>query len=127
MDKVVFFNIPAEDIERAKKFYTEIFGWNIGETEIPGYQLVKTAETDDNNIPKERGAINGGLYERFNSDERTEITIEVSSIDDYLKKIEDLGGSTVTGKIPIHDIGFYAEFSDTENNIIGLFQDIKSA
>lgn len=127
MDKVVFFNIPAEDIERAKKFYTEIFGWSIGETEIPGYQLVKTAETDDNNIPKERGAINGGLYERFNSEERTEITIEVASIDDYLKKIEDLGGSTVTGKIPIHDIGFYAEFGDTENNIIGLFQDIKSA
>jgi predicted enzyme related to lactoylglutathione lyase len=127
MDKVVFFNIPAEDIERAKKFYTEIFGWNIGETEIPGYQLVKTTETDDNNLPKERGAINGGLYERFNSDERTEITIEVSSIDDYLKKIEDLGGSTVTGKIPINGIGFYAEFFDTENNIIGLFQDIKSA
>ena len=124
MDKVVHFHIPVDDMERAKKFYTNIFGWDIQETDYSDYQLATTVETDENDIPKETGAINGALYVRGTPEEYPEITIEVASIDDYLKKIEASGGSVTTEKTPIHNMGFYAEFRDTEKNVVGLFQGI---
>jgi predicted enzyme related to lactoylglutathione lyase len=123
MDKVVHFHIPVDNMERAKEFYTKIFDWNIQETGHSEYNLVETVETDEIDIPIEPGAINGALYVRESPAEYPEITIEVSSIEDYLKKIENLGGEVITTKTPVKDLGFYAEFRDTENNIIGLWQE----
>jgi predicted enzyme related to lactoylglutathione lyase len=124
MDQVVHFHIPVNEMDRAKKFYTDIFGWEIEEIEKhKNYQLVTTVATDENDIPIEPGAINGALYVRETPEEYPEITIEVSSIDDYLKKIEEAGGKLVTPKTPVGDFGFYAEVLDTENNTIGLWED----
>ena len=124
MDKVVHFHIPVNEMNRAKKFYTDIFGWEIKEIEKhKNYQLVTTVEADENDIPIEAGAINGALYVRETPEEYPEITIEVSSIEDYLKKIEKSGGKLVTQKTPVGDFGFYAEVLDTENNTIGLWDD----
>ena len=124
MDKVVHFHIPVNDMIRAKKFYTDIFSWEIKEIkEHKNYQLVTTVATDENDVPIEPGAINGALYVRETPEEYPEITIEVSSIDDYLKKIEKFGGKVITPKTPVGDFGFYAEFSDTEGNDVGLWQD----
>ena len=124
MDKVVHFHIPVNEMNRAKKFYTDIFGWEIKEIEKhKNYQLVTTVEADENDIPIEAGAINGALYVRETPEEYPEITIEVSSIEDYLKKIEKSGGKLVTQKTPVGDFGFYAEVLDTENNTIGLWED----
>jgi|SRR3972149_8404613 len=125
MDRVVHFHMPVENMERAEEFYTDIFGWNIQKND-PEYQLAMTVETDENDIPKEPGAINGALYKKDSPDEHQEITIEVSSIDDYLKKIEKSGGSIITNKTPVKDLGFYAEFRDTEGNIVGLWENIES-
>lgn len=123
MDQVVHFHIPVNDMERAKKFYASIFGWDIEETDHKNYQKATTVATDEDCIPKEPGAINGALYSREAPEDSTEITIEVSSIEDYLKKVEQSGGKIVTPKTPVKDYGFYAEFSDTENNIVGLWQE----
>lgn len=123
MDKVVHFHIPVDDMERAKEFYTKIFDWDIQETGYSEYKLAKTVETDDNGVPVEPEAINGALYVRESPEESPEITIEVSSIEDYLKKIEKSGGKIITTKSPVKDLGFYAEFRDTENNIIGLWEE----
>lgn len=123
MDKVVHFHIPVDDMERAKKFYTKIFDWDIQDTGYSGYNLVQTVETDEIDVPIEPGAINGALYVRESPVEHPEITIEVSSIEDYLKKIEESGGEVITAKTSIKDIGFYAEFRDTEGNVVGLWQE----
>ncbi len=124
MDQVVHFHIPVNDMNRAKKFYTDIFGWEIKEIEKhKEYQLAKTVATDENDMPVEPGAINGALYVRETPEEYPEITIEVSSIDDYLKKIEKLGGKVTTPKTAVGDMGFYAEFSDTEGNDVGLWEE----
>lgn len=123
MDKVVHFHIPVDDMERAKEFYTKIFDWDIQETGYSEYKLAKTVEIDDNGIPVEPEAINGALYVRESPEESPEITIEVSSIEDYLKKIEKSGGKIITTKSPVKDLGFYAEFRDTENNIVGLWEE----
>lgn len=124
MDQVVHFHIPVNEMSRAKKFYTDIFGWEIKEIEThKNYLLVNTVATDENDIPVEPGAINGALYVRETPEEYPEITIEVSSIEDYLKKIEKSGGKVVTPKTPVGDFGFYAEVLDTEDNTIGLWED----
>ena len=125
MDKVVHFHIPVEDMERSKEFYTKIFDWKFKETGHPEYQLAKTVETDEDDNPIETGAINGALYIRDIPMECPEITIEVASIDDYLKKIEEADGTIVTKRTGVKDIGFYAEFRDTENNLMGLWEEPK--
>lgn len=124
MDQVVHFHIPVNEMNRAKKFYADIFGWEIKEIEKhKDYQLVKTVATDEDDMPIEPGAINGAFYVRDAPEEYTEITIEVPSIDDYLKKIVKFGGKVVTPKTPVGDMGFYAEFSDSEGNDVGLWQE----
>ncbi len=122
MNKVSHFHIPVDDMDRAKKFYSNIFGWEIGET--GKYRLVITTPIDKSGRPKEHGGINGALYVRGRPQAAISIVIRVSSIDDYLKKIEEGGGLIITKKTPAdNNIGFHAEFYDTEKNIIGLWEE----
>ncbi|HLD97299.1 MAG TPA: VOC family protein, partial [Candidatus Nanoarchaeia archaeon] len=60
MDKVVHFEIPADDMTRAEKFYNDNFGWKITKVPMPGgeYFLVNTVDTDEKGMPKSPGAIN---------------------------------------------------------------------
>jgi predicted enzyme related to lactoylglutathione lyase len=126
MDKVVHFHIPVGDMVRARKFYTEIFGWEITETGMENdYSLATTVETDDVSMPKEPGAINGALYLRESDDECPAIVINVSSIYEYLQRVEGAGGRVVTKKSPVGHFGLYAEITDPEGNLVGLFQDLK--
>ncbi len=125
MDKVVHFHIPVDDTTRAKKFYKNIFGWEIKETGMGrDYQLATTTPTDEEGMPKEPGGINGALYLRESPEEVPNIVINVPSIDDYLKKVEKAGGKIVWQKESVGDFGFYALVEDTEGNVIGLWQDV---
>ncbi len=123
MNKVSHFHIPADDMERVKTFYSSIFGWKIEESN-KHYQMVTTTPIDESGRPKELGGINGALYKRESPEDTLSIVIRVPSIDDYLKKIEEAGGKIKTKKTPAGNIGFHAEFYDTENNIIGLWEEI---
>lgn len=125
MDKVVHFEIPVNNLDRAKKFYQSLFGWEL--TDIPqmNYTMVTTVPTDDNRMPKERGAINGGMFKRAKPGESPVIVINVSSVEDYLKKVEKGGGKTVMPRQQIGDMGFYAKVSDPEGNVMGLWQEIR--
>lgn len=128
MDKVVLFQIPVDDMERAKKFYQEVFGWEI--SAIPGsggnYHAATTVPVDEKGQPKVPGGINGGLFQRGTHGlEGITIDINVSSIDEYMKKIEAASGKTVMPKIPILNFALFALIMDTEGNIIGLWEDVK--
>ena len=89
--KVVHFEIPADDLDRAKAFYSSVFGWQLQTMPMAGgeYTSVVTTPVDGQiQLPTEPGAINGGMMQR---DERTPapvITIDVEAIDDALKEIE---------------------------------------
>lgn len=126
MNPVVHFEIPAENYDRAKNFYSNLFGWKIDEW--PGspkrYGMATTTPTDKNG-PKERGTINGALMEKGNGVNSTVVTIEVPSIDYYLKKIVKAGGKLKMAKIKVGDMGYNASFYDTEGNIVGLWENIK--
>ena len=97
MAKVVHFEIPADNVDRAKNFYGSIFGWELqtmpmGESE---YTTVKTTDVNEQTqMPLEPGAINGGMMQRTEQIPGPVITIDVDGIDDALKKIESEGGST---------------------------------
>lgn len=127
MDKVVHFEIPVDDLARAKKFYS-IFGWQLQDMDMPGgmkYTMVRSVETDDKQMPKEPGAINGGMMQRTKTVHSPVIAINVSSVDEYIKKVEAAGGKVITPKMEIGGMGFYAYVTDSEGNVIGLWQDLK--
>jgi len=122
MDKVVHFEIPADNLARAKRFYNTVFGWRMNEIPEMEYVIVGTVESDENGMPKETGAINGGMLERQDPVKSPVITINVKSIDQAAATIEKNGGKIVRPKMPVGDMGFAAYFKDTEGNVIGLWQ-----
>lgn len=124
MDKVVHFEIPFNDKERAEKFYKDIFGWEMSKVDEMDYTFVNTVPVDENQIPTEPGAINGGLTMRNAPGETPVLVINVASIDEYVKKIEDNGGKVVAPKNKVGNMGLYSRVSDTEDNVIGLWEDL---
>ena len=121
--RVVHFELPADNLDRAKTFYQKAFGWDF--SQMPGmeYHMVNTAEIDQQTrMPKTVGAINGGMTKRNNEVKNTVITIDTQDIDATLKNVEKLGGKTIQKKQPVADMGFTAYFKDTEGNIVGLWQ-----
>jgi hypothetical protein len=124
MDKVVHFEIPYDDKARAFKFYSDIFGWELKDIPEMEYTLVRAAETDDENMVVEKGAINGGLFKRDEVVQNSVLVIGVKSIDETIKKVIASGGRVVTPKQPIPN-GSYARVADCEGNIIGLADSLK--
>jgi predicted enzyme related to lactoylglutathione lyase len=123
MDKVVHFEIPVEDTDRARTFYSSAFDWGIQPMEGYEYTLAFTTPVDEKTQePTERGAINGGLRPRTAETPTPTIVIQVDSIDESLKKVEAEGGSTVSPRAEMPGMGAYAYFKDTEGNIIGLWE-----
>jgi predicted enzyme related to lactoylglutathione lyase len=128
MDKVVHFEIPVDDRARAKEFYASVFDWDVEDQDMGGgtvYTTVGTVEVDDKMTPKEPGAINGGLMDRTKDTPAPVVTIGVDAIDDSLKKVEASGGSTITPRTPIPNMGAFAYFKDSEGNVVGLWETMR--
>jgi predicted enzyme related to lactoylglutathione lyase len=122
MDKVVHFEIPFDDKQRAMKFYGDCFGWQLMDLPQMNYVLAGTVEVDEKQMPKEPGAINGGLMQRPSEARNPTIYVGVQSVDAAIKKVQGAGGRVVTPRTPIPGMGAYARVADTEGNVIGLFE-----
>ena len=122
--KVVHFEIPFDDGDRAQQFYGETFGWQLMTIPDLDYTMVMTGPSDPETGPSEPGFINGGMFKRSEEfpGKGPNIVIDVPSIDDVLRKVEVAGGKTVNGKMPVGDMGFAGYFTDTEGNLIGLWE-----
>lgn len=121
--RVVHFEIPYDDADRARTFYKEAFGWRILDFPQIRYSIVQSGPSDkDTGFPTESGFVNGAMVERESPTDRPVVTVEVDDIDEALAKIESLGGMTVLGRQAVGDIGFAAYFKDVEGNLMGLFQ-----
>jgi hypothetical protein len=128
MDNVRAFDLPVNDMKRAKKFYEKVFGWEIHP--IPGsggdFQAAHTLPVDESDEPQVLGAINGGLFKRGTDGlKETFLEVTVRSIDESLKKVEAEGGQLTKPKGPIFDIAFFAVVKDCKGNSIGLWEDVK--
>ena len=113
---IVHFEIPADDVQRAKKFYERALGWKISDPWKMDYFLVETKE-------KGEEGINGGLMQRKMSGQPFMNYLAVDSIDAYCKKVEKAGGVVVLPKQEIAPgMGWIAAFKDTEGNIMGFHE-----
>ena len=121
MSRVVHFEIPMDNPERAIGFYQSIFGWEIDKWDGPeDYWLVKTGEEG-------KAGINGGLMRRQQLDQGVCNTIGVGSVDEYAQKVEGAGGQVVVPRMAIPRVGYLIYCQDTEGNVFGLFETDETA
>lgn len=124
-NRPIHFEVQADDIERAKKFYEDALGWKIEKSAMPDvgmdYWMVMTGEGP---------GINGGMYMRkdnpshkFNS---FDCTILVEDIDKVISAIKESGGKIEPWegkeKWEMKGLGWFSRAIDTEGNIFGLLQ-----
>jgi predicted enzyme related to lactoylglutathione lyase len=122
MRSVVHFEIPADDVARAKEFYRSVFDWQLQDMPEMDYTILRTTEVDENQMPTTAGAINGGLMRRTQDTPTPVLTIDVESVDQALKQVEAAGGRTVRPRTEIPGMGAFAYFTDPEGNTLGLWE-----
>lgn len=121
--RVVHFEVPYDDGDRARAFYSEVFGWTIQPMPEFEYDFVQTGPTDtDSGMPAEPGYIGGGMFQRQADIGRPVITIDVDDMTRALAAIVEHGGVPVGEPQQVGDMGTAAYFTDSEGNLMGLWQ-----
>jgi uncharacterized protein len=113
--RIVWFEIPADNIDRAKTFYSELFGWKIAN--MPGmsdYLHIDTGGSEE--------SLNGGLMARRNPGQAITNYVFVESVGKYADTVEKLGGKVCVRKTEVPQMGYFAICQDTENNVFGLWE-----
>jgi predicted enzyme related to lactoylglutathione lyase len=125
---IVHFEIPADQPERAAKFYRELFGWEISKWEGSAdqrdgfeYWMVRTVPTDEHGLPSRPG-VNGGLMRRMYPEQAPVNYILVESVDDYVRRAEELGAKVMMGKTPVPGMGWFAQLTDPEGNVLAIWE-----
>ncbi len=112
---IVWFEIPADNIERARKFYGALFGWKI--EQFPGmtdYWHIDTGGGDD--------TPDGGLMARKHPQQPITSYVNVESVTQFAAKVEKLGGKVCAPKTAVPQMGYFAVCQDTENNTFALWE-----
>lgn len=121
MPRVVHFEIDAKKPDRAIKFYEKVFSWKIKKWEGPvEYYLITTGKESE-------PGIDGGLSRRTESEPSTVNTIDVPSVDEFIKKVEANGGTIIRPKMAVPGVGYMAYFKDPEGNTFGMMENDESA
>jgi uncharacterized protein len=123
MNRVVHFEIQADDIERAKDFYQKAFGWKIEKwmSKEDGNGMDYWGLLTGDDMP----GINGGLYQRPAEGEKIylyDCTIGVEDIDKAIEAVKASGGTIIREKMELDNVGWFAAAKDTEGNKFGLMQ-----
>ncbi len=123
---VVHFEMPAKDKARVAKFYTNAFGWNMVQSgaEMGNYLVAQTAETDENNMVKTPGTINGGFFDYADKPGFTEphIVLSVENLEESIEAVKKEGGTIDGEPMDIPHVGKYVSIIDTEGNRVGILQ-----
>ncbi len=120
MFNVCHFEIPADDVERARKFYGELFGWKI--EKFPGSTPMEYWGITTGAAEGEVSPLGGGMMKREMPGQYITIYIEVPSVADYAEKVKKLGGQVVVPKTAIPEMGYYAVCLDPEKNGFGIWE-----
>jgi hypothetical protein len=110
--KIVHFELPSQDTERAKSFWSGVFGWEFGDPMGMEYWMTQTDEDQG-----------GAVYK----DDKRGMTVyfDTDDIDATLAKVSASGG-TAGDKAPIPSVGWFAHCTDTEGNNFSVFQSDES-
>jgi predicted enzyme related to lactoylglutathione lyase len=117
---IMHFEIPADDVERAKTFYKQLLGWQISPAEgFEDYWLIQTGEEGQD--------LGGGLMKRQAPGQGPVSYVQVESVTEYATRVQKLGGQVIVPKSPVPGMGWFAHCMDTESNIFALWEDDPSA
>ena len=135
MNRVVHFEIHADDVERAKKFYTGLFGWEMQQmgSEYGDYVVVVTGPGPDEiaagKVTMENVGINGGLMKRRGPRPAPDAPVNgyscivgVDDVDAMVEKAKGLGATMALDAMDIPNVGRLAYMHDTEGNIFGIIK-----
>jgi uncharacterized protein len=111
--KVVHFEIPIDENDRALGFYEQAFGWTMHQFGPVEYWPTQAGDGE---------GIGGALTKRNEYNPALMFYIEVEDIDAAFAKIEQAGGKRASERMPIPGVGYSAFFDDTEGNRVGIFQ-----
>lgn len=118
---IIHFEIPANDVEKIKNFYSDLFGWKIEKLPTMEYYSVTTVPMDEKGNLLRPG-VNGGLYKREQPMQQPVNYIYVESVDEYSQKVTALGGKIVVPKMEVQGMGWFALAQDPEGNTFGIFE-----
>lgn len=117
MSTIVHFDVPAENIDRAKKFYTELLGWKFESWPGMEYNLITTTNLEG--VP----GVGGGMGKRVDPSQRMVNYFGVKSIDAAIQQVKNLGGRMLSDKMAVPTMGYLANCVDTEGNTFGLWEE----
>ena len=116
MSRVIHFEIPAAEPDRAAAFYGKVFGWKFDKWS--GHDHPVLHRTGKEGEP----GINGGMMKKPGGITSTTNTIGVDSVDDAVAAVLKAGGKNIMPKTPIPTVGYFAYCEDTEGNVFGVMQ-----
>ncbi|MEJ2492727.1 MAG: hypothetical protein P8Y79_00170 [Ignavibacteriaceae bacterium] len=125
MNPVVHFELPAENKKRMTDFYFTAFGWQMQQlgAEMGEYVLATTSEVGEDRFPKQRGTINGGIYQKSDmTSPHPSVVISVDDINESIEKVKKAGGKVLGEPMPIPGVGLFVPFIDTEGNQLSMLQ-----
>jgi predicted enzyme related to lactoylglutathione lyase len=111
---IAHFDVQADDVTRAKKFYERVFGWRFSAWGPPDFFMIATGTESD-------PGIHGAVHGRPKDGERSvgfECTISVDDVDAIAKEIAEAGGQITVPKFVIPGVGELIQFKDTEGNVV---------
>jgi predicted enzyme related to lactoylglutathione lyase len=115
--EVVHFEVPAKDVDRAQRFYSELFGWEFAPSQMPDLDYRMTRIND------RAGA---AVFPSENVTGHSNYYHDVEDMDASLAKVRELGGSA-EDKAPVPGFGWFAACTDSEGNVLHLWQSDSSA
>jgi predicted enzyme related to lactoylglutathione lyase len=120
MPNLAYFEVPVEDLNRAKMFYRELLNWEFARAENPDIRMEYWMITTG---PDEEGTINrGGMYQRPVPMTGIITYARVEDLDKALARVEKLGGRIIMPKMSIDMVGCMAHILDSEGNLIALWE-----
>jgi uncharacterized protein len=114
---VGYFEIPVNDLDRAVNFYGKIFGYEFDRSTVDGNEMAWFP------IHEGESGISGALAQGESyipSAKGARIYFNTDNIEDVLAKVNLAGGKTLYPKTSIGELGWVAEFEDSEGNCIAL-------
>jgi len=113
---VCWFEVPADDLDRAKAFYGSLFGWTFDQipAAIAEYWHIDTGGRD--------ATPDGGLMPRMHPTQTITVYVSVPSVEKAMDKVKKLGGSICKPKTAVPHMGYFAICEDTEQNTFALWE-----
>ena len=121
MNNLTHFEIPVDDVDKAKEFYSNLFDWEFNYMEEMNY-LMFTGESEDG-----KSKTSGGIFKKPNKSFTVTNYFTVKSLAESANKVEELGGKIVVPKTPVPGMGWFVHFTDTDGNLLALWENDSAA